>query len=414
MDFLENRFKSLDSTLEHVKRALVSTYDAIEVKIERVFLDDELFNRINAKRGVQLNLLEKKLRTVINNINILIKKPESFKKQPCFQNLFFNKLHRSYYKKQLNYLKSKSNVDDLTTNLTRLHYFGRVRLQNEFNIYKKFYYFHLYQTDIKRRECPTEYKGYQYECCFLSKESYLIQDLEKKELILLDKKGYVVKKVSIKSSYSVNLFKIINSKIIVILYNAKTRSKYICILDFDLNVQKTRKLESSQLLINFGPDSIFFQQCSSVKNNRFLVLDLDLNEVESIDANLFQEKHFIDTNRTHLFNVVNDRVLIKDFLDSNFYNIKIVSKTNGDLIQTINNLNYFINRINYFVKIDSDLNIYIINTCKEDNLAYLYCYNLNGQLIFKRFVPFLGECYYVDFVSEHLVSFNYMNEVDLF
>jgi hypothetical protein len=421
MEFLEERLKLFDKKINDLKAKICSNQLKTEALIQKSLVIEPLIEQINNKRHQQLEYLDARLTKIITNVNKLARKSPKYQKNSNFRNLFFNKAHRSYYTKQLQYLKSKHDTDEVARHV-KLVDFGRVFYQNEFSVYQKFYYFHLYNNEIVRKRCPPDYKGYQYECFYMSKHKYLIQDLERRELVLLNRKLMETKKLQIKSDYSISLLKILNSRIILILYNASTGRKYICITNFELQVIKIRKLNPTQLLVNFGPNNIFFQQTASSKrrsaSNRtqFLVLDLDLNILETIDGKLFQERYFVDTNRTHLFNVVKDQVLIKDFMDANSYNIKIVSKTSGDLIQTINNLNYFINRINYFVKIDSDMNIYIINTCKEDGntLAYLFCYNLHGELQFKRFIPFLNECYYIDFVSENTISFNYLDEVDLF
>lgn len=433
MDALDARFVEIDKRVASLRVRLERRCTRLEDVLERKFEPDGLIDKINERREAQLNHLDHKLKVIVKNVNLLFNSSDKVTRGVKFRNLFFNTESKVFYVKQFDYLKSKWNTDQIHDLIKLQNLTGTLSLRNEFSVFKKFYYYHLYQNNIVRRKPPAEFNTYQYQCFHLSKETTLVQDLVKKELSLLNKNNCLLKKLTVKSSYSISLFKIINSKIVTILYKNTNqedfKSKYLCLLDFNLNIIKTKRIDADQLLINFGPNNIFFQQQHHDLNKvKFTLLDLELNEIETIDLDEAW-RALINSNRSYLLNVINDRLLIKDFNvneNKDFYNIRIVSKTSGHVIQSIDHLSYFINRINQFFKLDDDMNIYLINTDSDDNdglndnnnnnnaRAYLFCYDMNGKLRFKRYIPFLNECFYINFITPNLISFNYLNdEVDL-
>ncbi len=429
IDFLNDKFKSIDLKIKKVITSVESNAIQVENQIQKYFDLEFNYNEINRKRESDLEKLDKGFKRIIKYVNKKSVQLSYLNKSSKFSSKFFNHVFEKLRKK-FDFIKSKYEHENLDDNfekiVSNIHKFGLIKIVNELNIYKKFYYFNLCQTIIENKTCPIEYNSFKYECFFISRESYLINDLENKEFILLNKKKKIVKKIRIKENYTLSVFKLLNSRLYLVLYNSSRQKKLIVILDYNLKLLKSKTLDSRANIVCSGPSNLVFQ-CS----NQLLVLDSELDEIERLDQFNFRQKFLLNFEKFHLVNLFEDHIIVKDFSDSlNIYNVKIVSRETGQLNSTIQNLNFFLNRLNYFVKTDLESNIFIVNTHENENnlsdvndfenvnnnnrpMCLMYCYNKNGQFMFSREIELLNNCYYIDFIDHNLISFNYLDHVDL-
>jgi hypothetical protein len=372
MNELAEKFESFNIKVALLKERAKLDSDKIQHPIEQAFdLDRQAF-KINSKRA-----------ELLNKIDMLQK--DSLASETQIQ------------KKNLVYLrKSKDDLREgkhLTRNLllfTKFVTFGRIFYRNELTLFKKLFYFNFYNieyTFLRHQTTIADYKQSKINCINIdqARETYLMIDLVKRQLSLLDRRFQILRQYNIAGDYYLGCFDLVESKLVFLFNNLNHSACFVYILDFNFCILKFKRLPSVEDLC-LQPDCLFYK-CPATRN--FYVLDYELNVLRCVPCRKNRQGEPQVLCHASLVLAENKYLLdMSDFSTNAFKIVSLDSRSNKfSVVKSEFELRDYVN----VVKMDPSCKyLYFIRTWARmhHDPANLFCYECeSGRFVFKRRVP---------------------------
>jgi hypothetical protein len=373
MDF-EEAFLRIDSKIEKLRFLTADNFISIEDTISKSLAYDKLYPKINQYRQ---NLIE----------TLLLRETES--------------ILRSNDRKFRLYLRLE--IDDKYIQLK----WGCLKYVDDFTALKKFLYLDLYDTSKLILNAPVNLANNYYQ---LNEEKFILFNQCLYSISVLDAQCFSTlrKPLKICKKCIVNDFNVSNQRIFCIMQNKIDMNKWaVCIMDENLKILKSKFLYS---------EKTFFMRLVSSTNiilyktsdQLWTIMDFDLNSVYEKRIELSGNGL---NNRREVNHLINTKLILniqEDSLDKCF-------KINFNSALSGKNLNSYKFDKEWSVdNFDADFesNVYLklrkslADSDGVESEVYVFVYDHEGKLRFRKLVPILTENPYYEFqiVQKNLIS----------
>lgn len=348
---LEKKFKTLNKELEWIRQKININEKKIEDQAETLFQASLISSRIRAQQQELVNKINHDMASVINLSD------------------------RFFY---------RGNSDTSLSSDVPL----RLYIKNELSMYKKLEYWHLYNehyspliySDIYSSR--SDFQIYMITYSDKLDPSYLILDRVNQALNLADKKFNTFKQIKIRPNYLAKVCLLAGSKILCLLYTENYSHIYLCL--FDQNLKLDNWLSFKKLLdftfewfesvdvhqIEAGNFVLKFTLNNSGMH-KYFVFDLSLNLVKR------SETTNLKANGTDFYLPSREVFIFKRA--SKIYQLAVLKnkvKETKSIISLIDS--------NFNLLMDAQQYIYVFKSFVKKNQILVYCYDLNGRLVFKN------------------------------
>lgn len=272
-------------------------------------------------------------------------------------------------------------------NIFSLFEFISLSYKNDISILKKIKYTEYFNF-TKIIELSSNFQNKNYITCYpISNFSFFISNSILNEINLIMANGSLIKRLKLqKDNYC--KFHVYESKIFMASCNLNFENTLVKVFDLKFNLLKQKDIVPGFI---YFFNSNFVNFCMN-EQNEHQIFDSDLNKVLTLK----------DIYRNPIIDIANNRIIfLEDYTDGLY--LKINSLKDDKLIEKIK-----INSLSSFsFIIDEQSNIYIRMMDSADSLFYIYCFDLNGNFLFKKYLPNLES-----FHSLRLISFNQIALID--
>jgi hypothetical protein len=391
MDKLAEKFDLFEKKVALLKEQTRIESEKIERPIEKAFDFDHQTFKINSKRA--------ELLTRIDRIEQNIFKIESMIEKKCLL----------YLKNGKEELKERKDLTRYLLLFTKFDTFGRLFFRNELSLYKKLFYFDVYNieyTFLRHQATYVDNKQSKINCINIDRdrETYLMIDLVKRQLSLLDRKFQILKQFNIGGDYYLSCFDLVESKLVFLFNNLNHSACFVYVLDFNFCILKFKRLPSVEDLC-LQPACLFYK-CPATRN--FYILDYELSVLQFVPWKKNRKREYGDLEVLQNASLVlapNKYLLDMSDFSTNEY--KIVSlDTNVNRFIVEKSEFEFRDYINV-VKMDPGSKyLYFIRTWArmDHDRANLFCYECaSGKFVFKRHVPAFEHSNAIYFDHERMI-----------
>jgi hypothetical protein len=379
IDKIDRIFHEIDSKLFDLRQNVNFTqnHEIVSAKIEKIFDSDFQKNKFNSKWLRLMAELNTKFKNDLKNL-------QTSNKLAYFKYQSDEKVQNKLVHEIAPEVNNRSNF---VHGLINLHQLGRIFVQNELSILKKFRYMDFY-FDYEAYDLRTASEFYQ-----LNKDKYVIYDVKSYELCLVNRDFLLLKKIKIHPIFSFIFVDIHNAQLVISLNNhgcwpAKT---FIYLFDQNLNLLG-KKLQTEYIYSNVSSEKkkLVYTDPST---NAYVLLDRDLSFIECYNFNTekINVKDGIHLNSSTVYSLISSKGLIQ-----------ICDRKSGDLIKEVNVESFIPDYVSLWIKIDFVGNIFIFVRDGLGALYHLLCFDINGRFLFKRRMPLLSEYMYMEFNDDNV------------
>ena len=361
----EALFTRFDDKLASSREHILLNFSRLETQIEQCISINRIEQNLNRKRNQFLKQIEQTQLSLFKKLNEF---PRQAKNELVKETTYIRHV----------YSQADSECS-LKFNLVKACLF----YTNEFNILKKLTYYELHRP-VQSIRMPENYQNI-LNVYSVSLNTYFIYDHNSKELKLLDASYNKLKSIPVKNNYHCIQYDVSQSRIVCNFSNPLNNRTYACVLDYSLNLIKTRLVSSREItMIHVGQNYIYYTCPVTMK---YIILDMDLNHKDTISFELIG----------FIYSIVDDHIL-KYYLNKE---LKILSRKNFSLVRSIQINNGGSGATSFEDKTESERkknfkvvnlffddksNIYIISKSLHatERVYFFECFNLNGDLLRKQ------------------------------
>jgi hypothetical protein len=368
--FDESVFSRLNEKLESLRAKIQLDNDEILRRVDTKIQEEDTVDHLNSKRDAFLKKIEHKLQTSMKKLDETLRTDRKLE-----SSIFSTVLDDKFY-----FLPNKTEDSSAIK-----HHLAHERIRrNEFELFKKLNYSELYKS-AELINLPSHY-AHIINLFSLSFNTNFIYDHKSRELKLLDKKFNTIRSIGVRSNYHCIQYEIARERIICNFSNPDKSQTYASSFDFHLNLIKSRLISSKEItMIHVGQNNVYY---TCPMTNKYVVLDLDLNDRDSISFDLVG----------FVFSFADDKIL-KYYLDKE---LTISCRRNLNMVRSISLCGDCV--VNADVQkqatafrvcnifFDRKSNIFVMSRSRVDNGLYsIEYYDLNGTLISKRVLRDVNE-----------------------
>jgi hypothetical protein len=331
---------------------------------------------------------------------------------------------RSDYKTKQVYFRSRffdQKVETKPELAFKVNKLARLSIQNEINVHKRFLYFNLSDFLINTIDTSNQnrYNNEQlYEIFHLPNREYLVFNRFAGHLTLFNEHNIALRQVFIKLiKVKSKVIQIIGDRVVIVLANSSQTVHFIYLFDFELNMVRSKALKNV-LYLKINQNFVMFESSLKFQANRIELLDFGLEKVDQFSyGELDSHTSLFDMlTRISFIYILPDRFVLDtkhhDELVLEFFDRTKCRNQRAQLVARVE-----INKCeSYAIKVDRQSRVYAIvevfvddyydealvvrNLAGGGNRENLYCYDLSGSLLFKRFVAVLDDLESVDLMNQ--------------
>lgn len=313
---------------------------------------------------------------------------------------------------------------------TGFHKFLLLHHSNDFNLKKKILYYDLFGF-MRPVEYPSKYMepdNYRLDLkiYLVSLERFVVLDSRSKQIKIEDTRFQILFKLDIKPEYDCSVF-LFKSNIVLVLSDDANAKTYVYTLDY-FNLRIKNKKNISQLVYDsnktYSVDYFLYQYSkqnqfilklmyASNQNqgyvkaktpNKYLVFEIDslklvkkftestLNDYSPTSTNSPMNTMSGGAEMSFIF-LSNEKIIAKKYSQREIEVICSLSKQSKVILKN--------SPFSSNVIVDSDLNVFILTKNVSDGRKYLYCFDLNGEFLFRK---------HIDVFDESLIKFDMYDE----